>query len=697
MRVLLVTAAGDSKRLPWANPCGKPFVSFPLLAGDDPDGPPLTLFDHILAVSSRALLALPPNKGALFCMTGDVLPCFDASRICLPTHGALVVTAAAPLEVASRHGVILASDRSRHVASGQTSSQSHSNQRYSHLQKQKQQQQQKKQQHGKHCDTEPPQLVADLLQKPSVVEMVERGALCGTGGALLDTGIYVVCGDTWRDLIGLATSEHDLLAEVLAFGEELSLYEELASAWVPARHKWLSTRPIGSHLLAHLSSHSLFHHCADDLSFLHFGTSSEYLRHMRLAYLGQMPRRHLSVAPAPTECHVTQSATLISSLVRPGACVGEGSVVSDSTLVGGTRIGDGCIVIGVDTAAAESAHAETAHAESASAKSAAFSESASAESALGEASNHAATMPPPHGRTPIPSTTSSYPAPPPPPPLVLPSHMCLWQVPLKGGREVTLCCGVDDNPKLSVSGGGSFCGRPWGLWLKERGLKAADLWPETDNQGRPIHPKQDLWSALLFPILPRGSGLPLAMWLLGTFPPAFDQASSCHVALSQQQADTWRRSDRTSLALLHSEIDFPALLASALHRRSLLLSGFAPAAIDGSCSPADSGSAGDASRGCLLGATRTASASEGDGGSSAAIDGSCSPAAAVAAGSSSAGTGDASKGCCMGATRTASASREGDATIGTSKGDITRRPPASATDGGSLGRNFASRASAAAC
>ncbi|CAI5466956.1 unnamed protein product [Closterium sp. Yama58-4] len=457
MKVLLVHAGGDSKRLPWANPCGKPFVPFPLLAGDDPDGPPLTLFDHILAVSALALQVLPSNDGALFIMTGDVLPCFNASRIRLPSHGALVVTAAVPLDVASRHG------------------------------------------------------------KPSVGEMVEKGALCGTGGALLDTGIYAVCGDTWRDLIGLATSEEDLLGELLASGEELSLYEELAAAWVPACHAWLSTRPLGSHLLAHLSSHSLFHHCADDLSFLHFGTSSEYLHHMSLPYTGRMPRRHLSAVAAPTDCHVAQSAALISSHVPPGACVGEGSVVSDSWLVRGTRIGDRCVVIGVDTAAAAAA------------------ESASSTSASAELDS---------SRPPTPIITSVC-------PLVLPSHMCLWQVPLKGGREVTLCCGVDDNPKLSFSGGGSFCGRPWRLWLRDRGLKETDIWP--DYQGRPVQPKQDLWNALLFPILPTGTGLRLAMWLLGSFAPSLTQAPghSPSQALSQQYSDTWRRSDRTSLALLH--------------------------------------------------------------------------------------------------------------------------------------------------
>ena len=63
MKVLLVHAGGDSKRLPWANPMGKPFLPLPLLAGADPDGPPLTLFDHTLAVAALALTALPRDEG----------------------------------------------------------------------------------------------------------------------------------------------------------------------------------------------------------------------------------------------------------------------------------------------------------------------------------------------------------------------------------------------------------------------------------------------------------------------------------------------------------------------------------------------------------------------------------------------------------------------------------------------------------
>ena len=62
MRVLLLHTGGDSKRIPWANPIGKAFLPLPFLAGEDPDEPILTLFDHILAISANALQAFR-NKG----------------------------------------------------------------------------------------------------------------------------------------------------------------------------------------------------------------------------------------------------------------------------------------------------------------------------------------------------------------------------------------------------------------------------------------------------------------------------------------------------------------------------------------------------------------------------------------------------------------------------------------------------------
>lgn len=63
--ILLLHAGGDSKRVPWANPMGKVFLPLPYLASDDTDGPVPLLFDHILAIASRARQAFG-NQGFSF-------------------------------------------------------------------------------------------------------------------------------------------------------------------------------------------------------------------------------------------------------------------------------------------------------------------------------------------------------------------------------------------------------------------------------------------------------------------------------------------------------------------------------------------------------------------------------------------------------------------------------------------------------
>eukprot|EP00897_Mesotaenium_endlicherianum_P009860 jgi/Mesen1/8902/ME000537S08301 len=275
MRVLLVHAGGDSKRVPWANPMGKPFVPLPLLADEDPDGPAPSLFDHILAIAAPAVDAIGHGGGMLI-MTGDVLPCFNASRLTIPPDAACVVTVPTPLDVATRHGVVLTTGAT--VPPGATAALISAEER---LQSQlaasadpAQQEQAQEQEEQPQSKPQPPAgvdsarvnggstPVVDLLQKPSVQEMVDRGAIVGSGAALLDTGIFAARGATWRDLIGMAVADPDPVVALMKTGEEMSLYEELAGSWVPARHAWLRGRPLGRQLIASLGKSALYTHIA---------------------------------------------------------------------------------------------------------------------------------------------------------------------------------------------------------------------------------------------------------------------------------------------------------------------------------------------------------------------------------------------------------------------------------------------------
>ncbi|KAL9229015.1 hypothetical protein vseg_004533 [Gypsophila vaccaria] len=413
--ILLLHAGGDSKRVPWANPMGKVFLPLPYLAADDPDGPVPLLFDHILAISSCARQAFK-NEGGLFIMTGDVLPCFDASSMVLPENTSCIITVPITLDIASNHGVVVALDSASSVS-----------------------------------------LVDNLLQKPTVEELVQNKALLDDGRTLLDTGIIAVRGKAWVELVKLACSSQPLIQELLESKKEMSLYEDLVAAWVPKRHEWLKTRPLGTELLNKLGNEQMFSYCANELLFLHFGTSSEVLDHLCGRDSGLVGRRHLCSIPATTASDIAASAVVLSSKVAPGVSIGEDSMIYDSSISSGIQIGTLCIVVGLN----------------------------------------------------VPGTIDE--AVKDPLRFMLPDRHCIWEVPLAGCSDrVIVYCGLHDNPKTSISKDGTFCGRPWKKVLCDLHISENDLWSLTDVN------EKCLWNARIFPVLPYFEMLQLASWLMGS-------------------------------------------------------------------------------------------------------------------------------------------------------------------------------------
>ncbi|KAJ0962130.1 hypothetical protein J5N97_029958 [Dioscorea zingiberensis] len=420
--ILLLHAGGDSKRVPWANPMGKVFLPLPYLAMDNPDGPVPLLFDHILAISASARHAFK-DEGGLFIMTGDVLPCFDASTMILPDDACCIITVPITLDIASNHGVVVA------AKDGVVE------ENYSLC------------------------LVEDLLQKPTVKELVENHAVRHDGRALLDTGIIAIRGKAWLDLIMLAySSSQAMILELLKTRKEMSLYEDLVAAWVPAKHEWLKLRPLGQELIKALGSQKMFSYCAYDLSFLHFGTSNEVLDHLSGPDLGLVGRRHLCSIPDTTVCDIAASAVILSSKIFPGVSIGEDSLVYDSSLSGRIQIGSHCIVVGVNIPQAN--------------------ESQALEDSFR---------------------------------FMLPDRHCIWEVPLVGcSGRIIIYCGLHDNPKSLVGANGTFCGKPWGQVLHDLNIQVKDLWSSSSAKDF-CH-----WNAKLYPILPPSEMLSIGMWLMGS-------------------------------------------------------------------------------------------------------------------------------------------------------------------------------------
>ncbi|PON39024.1 4-diphosphocytidyl-2C-methyl-D-erythritol kinase [Trema orientale] len=476
--VLLLHAGGDSKRVPWANPMGKVFLPLPYLASDDPDGPVPLLLEHILAIASCARQAFK-KEGGIFIMTGDVLPCFDASALILPQDTSCIITVPITLDIASNHGVVVASMRGNVERSDMVSS------------------------------------VDNLLQKPSLGELVKNKAILDDGRTLLDTGMIAVRGKGWLELVKLALSCQPLIAELLKSRKEagyhclMSLYEDMVAAWVPAKHEWLLLRPLGEELVNRLGRQKMFSYCAYDLLFLHFGTSSEVLDHLSGSGSGLVGRRHLCSIPATNVSDIAASAVVLSSKIAPGVSIGDDSLVYDSSISSGIQIGSLSIVVSINV--------------------------------------------------PKVNDTAENPY-----RFMLPDRHCLWEVPLLGCTErVIVYCGLHDNPKDSLSKGGTFCGKPWRKVLHDLQIQESDLWSSSGVQ------EKCLWNAKIYPVCSYFQMLDLASWLMGLT----EQKSELFLEL-------WRSSPRVSLEELHRSIDFPKMCIGSSNHQAELAAGIAKACIN---------------------------------------------------------------------------------------------------------------------
>lgn len=119
-------------------------------------------------------------------MTGDVLPCFDAFTMNLPEDTSCIITVPITLDVASNHGVVVASKSGNLEKSYNVS------------------------------------LVDNLLQKPSLEELSKNKAILEDGRTLLDTGIIAVRGKGWLDLVTVALAFQPMISELLKSRKEAS-------------------------------------------------------------------------------------------------------------------------------------------------------------------------------------------------------------------------------------------------------------------------------------------------------------------------------------------------------------------------------------------------------------------------------------------------------------------------------------------
>ena len=192
LRILIIHAGGDARRLPAYGPCGKIFMPLP---GRCESALGVTLFDRQLPIYA----GLPPPAspvGQVVITAGDVLLEFSPQDVDLASNGLTGVACSATPELAAKHGVYC-------LGAGGS--------------------------------------VRRFLQKPSPAEQRQQGAVDNYGRSTLDVGVFSFDADvalTLLELCGVSEgpagrlSWQGPIAEGI-LGHGLDFYREICSRWAP--------------------------------------------------------------------------------------------------------------------------------------------------------------------------------------------------------------------------------------------------------------------------------------------------------------------------------------------------------------------------------------------------------------------------------------------------------------------------------
>ena len=283
LRILIVHAGGDSRRLPAYGTCGKIFVPVP---GDGDSAAAVTLFDRQI----HTYLALPPapdGTGQVVITAGDVLLSFDPTLVQTGAGGITGLGCRASSEEASHHGVYCADGSGEEVRL--------------------------------------------FLQKPSCEEQAAKGAVDRYGQAILDIGVMMfdartaaalleACGVhgegdgtlSWAGDMGSAIEAHglDFYREICcALGTEASPKHHRVS--VGASGSSWDERPL-EQLFQALRGIPFGVRVLPQCAFLHFGTTHQII-HSGLELL-----------------RTDQGVSKLSSCLQIGSLLGEQSRVMGS-------------------------------------------------------------------------------------------------------------------------------------------------------------------------------------------------------------------------------------------------------------------------------------------------------------------------------------------------------------------------------
>jgi fucokinase len=248
LRILIVHAGGDSRRIPAYGACGKIFIPVP---GESDRALGMTLLDRQLP-TYLGLPAPPSGSGRVVITSGDVLLSFDYAKARFMDGGITGLGCYASPELASRHGVFCPAGEGR---------------------------------------------VRRFLQKPSPAEQVAKGAVHRHGQAILDIGVMGFDAETAGALISICDVSRNPsggLAWTGAMGEAierhgLDFYREIAcalgteteyKAYAAAVRASGSTLPddLLRRIFQAVSPIPFYVSVLSQCGFLHFGTSRQLIQ-----------------------------------------------------------------------------------------------------------------------------------------------------------------------------------------------------------------------------------------------------------------------------------------------------------------------------------------------------------------------------------------------------------------------------------
>lgn len=306
LRILIIHAGGDSRRLPAYGPCGKIFTPIP---GQSDSALGNTIFDRQFPIYRE----LPPPKsdqGQIVVTTGDVLLFFSPQDVQFKGKGVTGLGCHIAPELAKNHGAFCA-DRNGEV------------------------------QH--------------FLQKPSVSLQKEKGAIDEKGHSLLDIGVMELDALTATKLISLCDIQYQdsgfqwagpIVEEILSKG--LDFYRDICCAMgKESRFDDFvkSVRISGSHLsesfleaiYESVSKISFFVCPLQECVFLHFGTPRQLIE------TGSGLMKKDRETESPSTC-----LSINNHIRKNGRIIGKDSWVEGCRIHSELNLGGKNVVVGVD-------------------------------------------------------------------------------------------------------------------------------------------------------------------------------------------------------------------------------------------------------------------------------------------------------------------------------------------------------------